>query len=150
MELDYPKIWSAMMEEFALGDWSIHGGNHWKNVERNGLQIAATSGADVTVVRLFAVLHDSQRKNESYDPQHGPRAAKVARQLHGELFTIDAAQLDLLCEACAFHTSGDISADTTIGTCWDADRLDLPRVGIRPHPSKMSTEAGRKLAAKCR
>lgn len=28
----------------------------------------------------------------------------------------------------------------TIQTCWDSDRLDLGRVGITPHPSKLCTE----------
>ena len=31
---------------------------------------------------------------------------------------------------------------------WDADRLDLGRVGIEPDPEKMSTEAGRKRVSK--
>jgi uncharacterized protein len=32
----------------------------------------------------------------------------------------------------------------TIQTCWDADRLDLGRVGITPHPSRLCTEAARR------
>jgi uncharacterized protein len=34
-----------------------------------------------------------------------------------------------------------------IGACWDADRLDLTRVGIIPDPDMMSTEPGKELAA---
>jgi uncharacterized protein len=29
----------------------------------------------------------------------------------------------------------------TIPTCWDSDRLDLGRVGIMPHPSRLCTDA---------
>ena len=32
----------------------------------------------------------------------------------------------------------------TIETCWDADRLDLGRVGITPHPSHLCTEAAKR------
>jgi hypothetical protein len=37
-----------------------------------------------------------------------------------------------------------LSTDPTVGVCFDADRLDLGRVGIEPDPELMSTEAGRK------
>ena len=33
--------------------------------------------------------------------------------------------------------------DVTIQTCWDADRLDLSRVGIRPDPKKLCTKAAK-------
>ena len=32
----------------------------------------------------------------------------------------------------------------TIQTCWDADRLDLGRVGITPDPSWLCTEAAKR------
>jgi hypothetical protein len=31
--------------------------------------------------------------------------------------------------------------------CWDADRLDLGRVGITPDPRRLGTKAGRNLLA---
>ena len=43
------------------------------------------------------------------------------------------------------HTGGGLSKDPTIGTCWDADRLDLPRVGVIPTPDFLSTAAAKKL-----
>ena len=39
------------------------------------------------------------------------------------------------------HRTGDI----TIDTCFDADRMDLPRVGITPLPDKMATKKGAQL-----
>jgi uncharacterized protein len=39
-----------------------------------------------------------------------------------------------------------VSEHPTIGTCWDADRLDLGRVGARPDPKYMSTEARKRAA----
>jgi uncharacterized protein len=31
----------------------------------------------------------------------------------------------------------------TVLTCWDADRLDLGRVGIKPNPHRLCTAAAR-------
>jgi uncharacterized protein len=116
-------------------------------VEQNGLRLAkATAGADIVVVRLFAVFHDAERINECTDPQHGLRAAELMRRLHGNGFTLDDQQLANLFDACARHEEGDVTDDPTIGCCWDADRLDLPRVGIEPHRDFMSTAVGRNLA----
>jgi uncharacterized protein len=36
-----------------------------------------------------------------------------------------------------------VSADPTIGVCWDADRLDLPRVGRTIQPRLLNTGAAR-------
>ena len=46
-------------------------------------------------------------------------------------------------EALRLHSEGRVSADPTIGTCWDADRLHLPRVSIVPDPAFLSTRAAR-------
>jgi uncharacterized protein len=54
--------------------------------------------------------------------------------------------MELLVTACSRHTCGSVSADPTIGTCWDADRLDLARFGIVPDPELLSTAAARSPA----
>ena len=35
--------------------------------------------------------------------------------------------------------------DATIGTCWDADRLDIERAGVIPNAKFMSTDFGREI-----
>ena len=119
----------------------IHGELHWRTVGANGLWLAETlDGADTYVIFLFALLHDSMRENDSVDPRHGPRAAAFAIQLDGEgLLGTTPAQLETLRYACFEHTDGLVSSDPTVGVCWDADRLDLPRVGIQPDPARFST-----------
>ncbi|HEX2864161.1 MAG TPA: hypothetical protein VHN99_06310, partial [Deinococcales bacterium] len=62
----------------------------------------------------------------------------------GRYFRLSDAQLARLLEAVDGHTRGRLSADPTVGTCWDADRLDLMRVGRRPDPRFLSTEAARR------
>ena len=140
---DWASIRRYAQSVFACGGHSVHGPPHWKRVEDVGLELARESGADETVVRLFAILHDSCRLNDDEDCGHGPRAADMLGTLVGILFTIDPDRLVLLEQAIRHHTDGFTSPDPTIGTCWDADRLDLGRVGKRPKEKYMSTEAAK-------
>ena len=146
MPLDLDRIWNVVEEHFALGEWSLHGPDHWRRVQQNGLALAEVTGADPDVVHLFAVFHDSCRENEGHDPDHGERGADLALSLHGDLFELHEHQLEFLVEACQGHHHGGTSDSITIGTCWDADRLDLPRVGIAPEEQYMSTEEGQRRA----
>ena len=133
----------AAVRERSTGIGShIHGELHWRTVGANGLWLAEPlDSADTLVIFLFALLHDSMRVNDSIDPEHGPRAAAFAVELHAEgLLGTTPAQLETLRYACFEHTNGLVSDDPTIGVCWDADRLDLPRVGITPDPARFSTE----------
>jgi hypothetical protein len=110
----------------------------------SGVQKGGTThGADPTLVFLFALFHDSMRLNDNYDPLHGPRGAALARELRGEAFDLEDAEMGLLAFACEEHTKGGVDPDPTVGVCWDADRLNLWRVGIRPNPRFLSTEAAR-------
>jgi len=129
--------------EFQL-DWrGVHGAPHWARVRHNGLVLARANGADARVVELFAFLHDVRRENDHSDPLHGARGAELARELNGRHFSLDRAELRLLELACRDHSEGHTRADVTVQTCWDADRLDLGRVGIRPEAERLCTEAAR-------
>jgi uncharacterized protein len=143
-KLDIP-VWPADLVETVLARStsyrsSLHGPGHWRRVAFNGQALAAeTTGADAEVAALFALFHDAMRLNDGHDPSHGPRAATLARELSG----LKGGHLVLLAAACDGHADGSVSDDPTIGVCWDADRLDLPRVGVTPDPRLMSTRAGR-------
>ena len=52
---------------------------------------------------------------------------------------INAPGMRLLREACEGHSAGHVDADPVVQVCWDADRLDLGRVGIRPDPRLLCT-----------
>ncbi|MBA4029535.1 MAG: hypothetical protein C0478_01250 [Planctomyces sp.] len=136
----------AVLEDYALPLSGDHGISHWARVLENGLKLAEETGASRRVVSLFAVLHDSRRVNEYSDPQHGPRAAQFAATLRGRVFELDDLEFDLLQLACAGHTHERTHPDITIQACWDADRLDLGRVGITPNPAYLSTEIARQPA----
>lgn len=137
------RIARIVREQFRLDYAGHHGAPHWGRVRENGLRLAELTGARVHVVELFALLHDSQRQNEYTDPEHGWRAARFAESLAGEVFDISSGDLALLVEACEGHSSGRIEADVTVATCWDADRLDLGRVGHYPDPERLCTDAAR-------
>ena len=125
----------------------IHGLEHWRQVEFNGLLLVPETGADITVVRLFSLFHDSKRFEDGHDAEHGPRGAEFAKWcLENKLLELDNERFEKLYHACANHTRESSSGDATIDTCYDADRLDLGRVAIPPDPRKMATEAGKKIA----
>ena len=150
-DADLRPLWAYVERQFVLGPYTPHGPDHWRRVERNGLEVARhCGGADVRVVRLFAVLHDARRLDDGADVGHGRRGADLARQLRGDLFHLDDNAFARLFDACAAHELGRVTADPTVGACWDADRLDLPRVGARPMPQYMSTAYGKHLAAQGR
>ena len=58
----------------------------------------------------------------------------------GKWFDITDEETELLVDACKYHSDGLVEGDITIQTCWDADRLELGRVGIKPSPERLCTE----------
>ncbi len=150
MTIDYHRLWQRVIGLFPCHSSSIHGPSHWRRVERNGLWLSSRTAADVTVVRLFALFHDSRRENDGTDDGHGARGAARGAELRGVLFELPDDAFDLLSHACRGHTDELQSTDPTIGTCWDADRLDLGRVGIPPSAKYLSTEPAREIARRGR
>jgi uncharacterized protein len=119
----------------------VHGDEHWRCVISTGMALAAeTPRADARLAFVFGLLHDTRRENEHRDPEHGPRAAAFARELHGEgALPASPRELELLARALELHSDGLVADDPTTAVCWDADRLHLPRVGITPDPARYST-----------
>jgi uncharacterized protein len=130
---------------FQLDWYGTHGGHHWGRVRHHAVAVARARGADILVAELFAFLHDSQREDEWGDPHHGRRGADYARSLQGVFFELKPAQLDRLAQAIRHHSGGEVSTDATIQSCWDADRLDLGRVGITPHQDYLSPEGATRI-----
>ncbi len=128
-----------------LSEDSLHTLSHWRRVEEFGLMIADKEGSDKKVISWFACLHDARRENDNDDPDHGKRAANLLDELKEEgLVTLNDRQYQQLKEALIFHNDDNaMSDDITIKTCWDADRLDLWRVGIKPNPKYMFTNFGK-------
>ena len=137
-------VFDKLISGYPLDLHGVHGIHHWARVFENGRKLAVLTGADTKVVDLFAVFHDCRRKNELDDPVHGRRGARAARRFHdsGDL-DLTPDQLGQLVHACEHHTGGLTEADSTVQTCWDADRLDLGRVWIVPDPRYLCTTAAK-------
>ena len=138
-----PELIQTILNEYQLHWKGVHGIAHWARVLENGLRLASCTGARIPVVALFAVFHDSRRTNENKDPGHGRRGADFARRLNGKAFHLPYEDLHLLETACSYHTHTIPSDDITVQTCWDADRLDLGRVGIVPDPKYLFTNVAK-------
>ena len=135
VEIVLPRAWRR--------DSAWHGEEHWRCVATTGLALGdAARDADRALVLCFGLLHDTRRENEAVDPGHGRRAEAFALELRDEgSLALDDARFRVLAEALRLHSDGLVSDDATIGACWDADRLHLPRVSIRPDPKRFSTRA---------
>jgi uncharacterized protein len=143
--IDFDRLWRYVAARRPARTL-FHGPDHWRRVEYNALTLAARTGADVDVVRLFALFHDCRRRNDGADRGHGARGAAFATKLRGTWFDLPDEAFEQLRLACIWHTDSLHHDHPTIGTCWDADRLDLGRVGVVPRSEFMSTDAGRELA----
>jgi uncharacterized protein len=128
-------------------DWlGIHGSPHWSRVHYNGkllVEREADKNPRPDVISLFAFLHDHMRETDGPNSTHGTDAARNAINLRNIYFTIDDEGFDLLCRAMIGHSDGMTEEDITVQICWDADRLDLGRVGITPDPQYLCTRAAK-------
>ena len=138
---------TALVESVLPRAWrrdsAWHGEAHWRCVAATGHALGADHDrVDPSLVFCFGLLHDTRRENEAYDPGHGHRAAAFADELRAEgLLALEEPRFAALVEALRLHADGRVSEDPTIGTCWDADRLHLPRVSIEPDSRLLSTSA---------
>ena len=129
-------------EKFGLEVSGIHGESHWHRVIKNARRIVRADGGDIVVATLFGVFHDCCRDDDGSDHRHGLRAAEYVKTLD---LGLHPDQLRILCWAMSHHTTPKVSGNPTVGACWDADRLDLGRVGYIIDPQFLSTDEGYKI-----
>ena len=140
-----PGLVSRAMEGCRFADSPWHGARHWARVKAHGLDMARHYGVSPIVPSLFALFHDCRRRNENFDPDHGSRAADLVERLalEGELGMLGGREVGWLQAACTGHSDGLMDAPLVVRICWDADRLDLGRVGITPDPLRLCTDRAR-------
>jgi len=139
------EILAMLKTDSAFFNSIYHGINHWRTVERNGLYLAQFTGADPAVVTCFAYFHDCMRENEAVDPRHGARGMNYMKA-NQHMLDLSQSQLDTLISAGSGHTYGRKTDCATIATCWDADRLDIGRVGITPNSKFMFSAEAKRIA----
>jgi hypothetical protein len=86
--MDLKPILRTILKQYTLPLDGDHGLARWGRVLENGLKLAIETGANIQIVSLFAVLHDSCRINESTDPEHGLRRLGVRDPVHGQTFAL--------------------------------------------------------------
>ena len=147
--MDKQKLINLAASKFKLDINSTHGLSHWQRVEANGLLLGRSLPlASVNVITHFAYLHDACREDEWEDPQHGRRSADWCQAMwQDRILDLTITELKLPKYACRHHTEGKTQADVTVQTCWDADRLDIGRVGITPAARFLCTLAAKDMLA---
>lgn len=125
--------------KFELDFKGVHGIEHWLNVTKMAQTIVAVTGGDYVVATLFGIFHDCCRISDYEDVDHGLRAAEYVKTLN---LDITPDQNNSLIFAIRNHNLNVISNDPTVGACWDADRLELSRIGIYPQSKQLSTLTG--------
>ena len=147
----FPESDIIEVREFATNSWRLgdtHGISHWQRVERNGIILSTENGSlrkdiHINVVRFFAYLHDKCRLDDWIDIEHGVRAAEMIPTIRKSILrNFTDEEVSLLEQDCRYHTTKHRIGNPTIDVCFDADRLDLGRVGIIPDPERMATEQG--------
>ena len=112
----------------------------------NGKLLAKTEGANSKVVHYFGLFHDMARINEYTDDGHGLRSATLLKSLGGaEFLKLTDDEFAELFDAMALHSDHQPTGTITQKVCWDADRLDLWRIGIMPDPDRLFTDAAKQL-----
>ena len=146
------KLLYVISEQFSLDLDGIHGVYHWHRVYKNALKLASYYKIESNIFMLFALFHDSKRANDNIDPSHGSRGAKYARSLQhefSELQELSEKEFNILEYACSSHTKIDfhnsLMNNLIANICWDADRLDIGRVGFDVNPDYLSTDYAKEL-----
>ena len=144
--MKYDKLWKEVSENKSSASSAIHGLTHWRHVFENGLIIAKETGANIELVELFALFHDSCRLNDGEDYDHGRRAAELVASIRAAFTDLTDDLFQFLIEALRDHTHVKKTDNIHVAACWDSDRLDLDRVFITPEEEYMNTETGRLIA----
>lgn len=147
LKLNIERIRKYCAERWPKNLGKSHGVEHWDRVAKFG-ELLYQEGADMDVIMAFAYLHDSQRENNNEDYEHGPKAARFIDTIRVSLLSaLNDEQIAKLKRACELHTIADRTGDITIDICFDADRMDLLRVGITPLPERMASKKGAELVS---
>lgn len=139
---------TKFIHDYLHGKVGLHGIQHCRRVELFGIMLARKAMTDFDIVRWFAYLHDSMRNNDGIDIDHGERASMLIDTIRDSyLSNLSEEQVIKLKSACKLHNKVIKTGDIDIDICFDADRLDLPRVlGMEIDPSKMATKEGHMVA----
>lgn len=122
----------------------IHGESHIRNVVKLAKRISRRECPQYTNdVIVGAALHDVGRRDDFGGNEHAVRGSRIAKGVIKSYWP--NLHADKIVEAIKYHTGGLTTSDPLIGSIWDADRLDLVRLGKRIDISLLSTKTAKKI-----
>jgi len=144
------ELLQIVQKNFKLDFYGVHGISHWQRVYKNTKILSNYYKINSPVFELFSMFHDSKRENEYSDIYHGFRASEFVEELIKEKkIILDEDDKNRLLYAISNHTISDeknpLFNDLIVQICFDADRLDLGRVGVEPEEKYMMTDFAKKL-----
>lgn len=138
------KLLPDVIAQFALDPDGLHGMPHWARVLENARRLALDTDVNPDVLELFAILHDARRISDGEDRDHGLRSAELAIYCRDRGYLLEDEDFSRLHLAIIGHNKRcSDPGDETIRICWDAEQLDLGRLGITPRAHCMYTAGGR-------
>ncbi len=121
----------------------LHGVSHLRRVAILSGRLANAVGEDVESAVVMGFLHDCARKDDGNDTEHGHESAFLARGLIDRFYP--HLDVNRICEAIAGHADGEVTTDPLTACLWDADRLELKRIGRTVDPDLLSTVVAKRL-----
>lgn len=144
MRYDRNKLVHQVINDSTALSLENHSTDHWLRVAQNGIILAQVELQDPVFCEIFGLLHDCQRLDDGKDKEHGARAAAYAYEIR-DLIPLNKRDKFRLAYALKFHDEKVHTEDPQVGCCWDADRLDLPRVGVVVDPYYLNTDAAKEI-----
>ncbi|MHB9031383.1 MAG: HD domain-containing protein [Candidatus Latescibacterota bacterium] len=121
----------------------IHGLEHLRRVACTAGRIALWENEDMKAAVVGGFLHDCARVNDGGGQEHAYDSAIIAEEVLRRHFPeLDA---DRVVFAIHHHAAGLIAEDLLVGAIWDADRLDLVRLGVRVRTELLSTRIAKRV-----
>lgn len=135
------KILIEVIESFYLQLFNgVHGIDHWTRVLQNGIILCDKNpNLNKNIIIAFSFFHDVGRTREDDEPIHGYNGGRRLLKYKYKI-NLTKEEIDKCYEACVDHTHTRHHKDPQIAACWDADRLDLYRVGVMPDVDYLNLE----------
>ncbi len=174
---DVEHVSSVQDDSPLFGTVSDHSIGHWSRVLSFANHLADQEALDDSVIPtrdalyLASLFHDSMRVSEMGDHGHGGRGAMnlLVKSKERWFNYYDEAAIELAMHCCCLHTEllpsityykgylacisnernredAEVMIETIKIFC-DADRLDLPRIGIKVDPEYLFTDSAKKVAS---
>lgn len=146
MRVDFEQVRNIAFKHMKLKK-GLHGFGHIERVVEYAKLIAKKEcpGKYEDII-VGAYLHDVGRIDDSENNEHALKSAEIAEFLISRHWPwLDKKKI---VEAIKYHADGDVTDDHVIGAIWDADRLDLDRIGKVIDCNLLSTKTAKKILSK--